>query len=309
MSIFKLPLGFAKRNMASGENKFNNSHRSYGNFNVKKDLSYIDDDEQGHKLDIYTPAENWNGITLLYIHGGGYVHGWKDSHSVFVSWFVNQGFAVVAMNYRLASYADKVSVPEQIQDVFAVLKFIEDNWKYYGISRENVCLIGDSSGGHLALMTDIIYHDKEAQDFYKIEKLPNVNIKAVAVNSTMYDYKEVVKLGRKLLSKRGCKEMFSDKYLDADYVRLNSPRYYFQKKLPLEPLFGSSSAKDYFRFQSYLFSKDCKELGYNLEYIFEAIDDKRVGHVYNHFILDDEEGLRCNNAMVKFFLKNSNVDK
>ena len=309
MSIFKLPLNFAKRNMASGEKKFNDSHRSYGNYNVKKDLSYVDDELRGHKLDIYTPVSNWNGITLLTIHGGGYVHGWKETNSVYISWFVNQGFSVVSMNYRLASAFDEVAVPEQIQDVFAVLKFIENHWKEYGISKDKLCLMGDSSGGHLALMTDIIYHDKEAQDFYRIEKLPNVKIRAVALNSPMYDYKEVVKLGKKLLSKRACKEMFSKNYLDEDYVRLNSPRYYFKKKLPLEPLFANSAAKDYFSSQTRLLHKDAVELNYDLEYIFEAVADKRVGHVYNHFILDDEEGLRCNNAMVKFFIKNTSVDK
>lgn len=309
MSIFKLPLGFAKRNMGKGEKKFNDSHRSYGNFNVKKDLSYVDDDLQGHKLDIYTPAEKWNGITLLYIHGGAYVHGWKETNSVFVSWFVNQGFSVVSMNYRLASRFDEVAFPDQVRDVFSVLKFIEENWKYYGISRNKVCIMGDSSGGHLSLITDIIYHDKEAQDFYKIEKLPDIKIHAVAVNSTMYDYKEVIKLGQKLLSKRNCKELFSDKYLDVNYVRMNNPRYYFKKKLPLEPLFANSSAKDYFNYQTRLLKKDCDELGYNLEYIFEPILDKRVGHIYNHFILDDEEGIRCNKAMVDFFIKNVNVDK
>ena len=125
----------------------------------------------------------------------------------------------------------------------------------------------------------------------------------------MYDYKEVVKLGKKLLSKRACKEMFSKNYLDEDYVRLNSPRYYFKKKLPLEPLFANSAAKDYFSSQTRLLHKDAVELNYDLEYIFEAVADKRVGHVYNHFILDDEEGLRCNNAMVKFFIKNTSVDK
>ena len=309
MSVFKLPLGFAKRNMSKGEKKFNDSHRSYGNYNVKKDLSYIDDGLQGHKLDIYTPVKDWNGITLLTIHGGAYVHGWKETNSVFISWFVNKGFSVVSMNYRLASQFDDVSFPDQVRDVFAVLKFIEHNWKHYGISKDNLCIMGDSSGGHLCLITDIIFHDKEAQDFYNIEKLPNVKISAVALNSPMYDYAEVVKLGQKLLSKKSCRELFSKSYLDPEYIKLNNPKYYFHKKLPLEPLFASSAAKDYFNQQTRLLKKDCDKLGYNLEYIFEPVADKRVGHVYNHFILDDEEGIRCNEAMVDFFIKNTSVDK
>lgn len=304
MSIFKVPVPIAKKMMGRGEKKFNDSHKSYGDYNVKANLSYIDDDEQGHKLDIYTPTKNNNGITLLYIHGGAYVHGWKETNSVFISWFVNQGFSVVSMNYRLAGGIDKINVKDQIQDVFAVLKFISENRLYYGISKDKLCIMGDSSGGHLSLMTDIIFHDKEAQQYYGINELPDVKISAIAVNSTMYDYVEVVKLGRKMLTKRGCKELFSKEYKNEEYVLKNSPRYYFKKKLDLEPLFGSSSSQDFFQYQSYLFKKDCEKLGYSLEYIFESTENKKVGHIYNHFLLDEEEGLRCNNAMVEFFKKN-----
>lgn len=308
MSIFKIPVPIAKKSMERGDIKFNSSHKSYGNYNVKANLSYVDDDERGHKLDIYTPVDNNNGITLLYIHGGAYVHGWKEANSVFVSWFVNQGFSVVSMNYRLAGGIDEINVKDQIQDVFEVLKFIANNHLFYKISKDKFFIMGDSSGGHLSLMTDIIYHDKEAQEFYGIDELPDVKISGVAVNSTMYDYVEVVKMGRRLLTKRGCRELFSKNYLDENYVLKNSPRYYFNKKIQLEPLFASSSNHDYFYYQSYLFNKDCKELGYSFEYLFEVTPNKNIGHVYNHFHLEDEEGLRCNNAMVEFFKKNVDIE-
>lgn len=304
MSIFKIPVPVAKKAMGRGETKFNNSHKSYGDYNIKANLSYIDDDERGHKLDIFTPVKNNNGITLLYIHGGAYVHGWKETNSVFVSWFVNQGFTVVSMNYRLAGGIDEINVKDQIHDVFAVLDFIVENRLYYGLSKDKLFIMGDSSGGHLSLMTDIIFNDKEAQDYYAIKKLPDVIISGVAVNSTMYDYVEVIKLGRKLLTHRGCKELFSKEYKNEDYVLKNSPRYYFKKKIHLDPLFANTSNHDYFEYQSFLLNKDCKELGYSLEYIYENTPNKKIGHVYNHFCLDDDEGLRCNNAMVEFFKKN-----
>lgn len=304
MSIFKIPVPIAKKSMERGEVKFNNSHKSYGDYNIKADLSYVEDDERGHKLDIYTPTKNNNGITLLYIHGGAYVHGWKETNSVFISWFVNQGFSVVSMNYRLAGGLDEWNVKDQIHDVFSVLKFISDNRLFYNISKDKFFIMGDSSGGHLSLMTDIIYHDKEAQEYYGIAEIPDVKISGIAVNSTMYDYVEVVKLGRKMLSKKGCRELFSKQYIDEEYVKKNSPRYYFQKQIKLDPIFASSSNHDFFKFQSFLLNKDCKKLGYSLEYLFENTPNKNIGHVYNHFHLDDEEGLRCNNAMIEFFKKN-----
>lgn len=309
MGLIKIPLNIAKSSMAKGDKKFNSSHKSYGNFNIKADLSYISDGERFHKLDIYTPVEKKNNITILYIHGGAYVQGYKEDHYVFCSWFVNRGFSVVSMNYRLASREDNFTVFEQIRDIFSVLKFIEENDLIYGINKDNLVLLGDSSGGHLALMTDIIFHDQEAQDYYQIKELPKVKIHAVALNSPMYDYVKVVELGKKLLTKRNCIELFSKNYRDIEYLNHNSPRYYLQKNIKIEPIFANSSVKDFFNEQFLILKKDCLNLILNFEYIFETIPNKKVGHVYNHFMLDDGEGLKCNEAIVSFFLKNTKLTK
>lgn len=306
--LFKIPVSIAINSMRKGDEKFNNSHKSFGDFNVKKDLSYIVDGEQAHKLDIYTPVKNSNGITIVYIHGGAYVYGWKEVHRIFVSWFVNQGFNVVCMNYRLANLEGNIGVPEQISDVFAALNFIAQNDIIYGICKDKLCLLGDSSGGHLALMSDIIFHSKEAQEYYGIDKLPVVKIHAVALNSPMYDFVDVVKLGRSLLTKKNCKRLFSSRYKDKEFVIKNSPRYYVNKKIELEPVFANSSAKDFYKKQTLILKDDFDKLGYNLDYIFEYSHDKKVGHVYNHFLVDEAEGLKCNKAIVDFYLRNTIVD-
>ena len=309
MSILKLPLSIAIKSMERGDVKFNKHHKTYGNFNIKKDLSYINDELRGHKLDIYTNPVKQNGITLFYVHGGGYVYGWKEAHRVFISWFVERGFSVVAINYRLGQKDGSISIMDQVKDALAALNFIEENKNYYGLKTDNLFLTGDSAGGHICLMLDILLRSKEAQDYYKIEQLPMVSIKGIALNSTMYDYRLVVRDAKNMLFKSGRKWMLTEKYLDSNFIEMNSPRHYFRNGFKPSPLFASTAYNDFFNSQTFRLKKDCDELNIPLEYIFEATTNKSIGHVYNHFCFENEEGKRCNNMMVDFFLNKSNVAK
>ena len=288
--------------MKSGDKKFMKTHKTFGNINVKKDVQYIPDGTWAHRLDIVYPAENSNGVTLLCIHGGAYVHGGKDETLIYASYFASRGFTVVVMNYRLASAKEKISLKEQIHDVFYCLEFIRQNRVYYKLDTDRFAIIGDSAGGHLSLLTNIIYHDEEARQYFGINRLPDILPKCYALNSPMFDYPSLIKYSRKYMSNKGMKNIFSVNYKDPDYQRFNSPRYYFHKKLDLEPFFASTSLHDFYRFQTVLLIKDYKELGYNFEYIDEQSPDKKIGHVYNHFVFENE-GKYCNEKMIEFILK------
>ena len=308
MSILKLPLSFAIKSMAHGDDKFNRAHKTYGNFNIKKDINYISDDKRSHKLDIYTNPVKQNNMTIFYVHGGGYVYGWKEAHKVFVSWLVDQGFTVVAINYRLGQKDGSISIMDQVKDALEALKFTEDNKNYYCIKTDNLFLLGDSAGGHICLMLDILLHNKEAQDYYEIKELPNIPIKGIALNSTMYDYNAVRKQAKEMLFKRGCKWMLSSKYLDDEFIRKNNPRHYFKNGFKPLPIFASTAHQDYFNSHTIRLNKDCKELNIPITYLFESNPSKEIGHVYNHFCIEMEEGKKCNQMMIDFFRANSKVD-
>lgn len=309
MSIIKLPLSLTVYSMRRGDESFRKNNKTFGNFNVKKDLSYIVDDEDFHKLDIYSPVANPNGITLFYVHGGGYVYGDKTNQDVFASWFVNKGFTVVVINYRLGEKDGSISIMDQVSDTIAALKFIEREQKYYSLPMDNFFLMGDSAGGHICLMIDILLKNKDVQKYYGISDLPNVKIDGIALNSPMYDYSGVIKLGEKLLTRKGLKWMFSEKYKDEEFVRFNNPRQYYQNGFKPLPLFASTSYHDYFNSQTNRLKRDCDKLGIELDYLFEASPNPKIDHVYNHFRFNTEEAEYCNERMVEFFLKNSKVAK
>ena len=309
MSIIKAPLSIFIKSMKKGDEKFNNNHRTFGNFNVKKDLNYLSDGEKSHLLDIMTNPEKRNGITLFYVHGGGYAHGYKEHHRVFTSWFVNEGFDVVSINYRLAKRDGSISVMDQVKDALSALDFIEKNQHRYGITTKNLFLVGDSAGGHICLLLNLLFNNKEIQDYYKIESLPNVEIKGIALNSTMYDFEFVRKQALSLLTKRSVKWMLSSQYKDDEFIKKNNPRYYFKNGFRPVPLFASTSYRDYFNSQTIRLKNDCEKFNIPLDYLFEPSTNKKVAHVYNHFCFEMEEGKRCNNRMVEFFIKNSKVAK
>ena len=283
--------------------------KTFGNINVRKDVQYVSDGEREHRLDIIYPAENRNGITILYIHGGSYIYGYKEAGLIYSSYFVSKGFTVVSMNYRLTSTKTGITLKEQVQDVFSCLNFLKENRVYYNLDTDNMAIMGDSAGGHLSLLTNIIFHDEEARKYYGIDELPDVNIKCYALNSPMYDYVFLAHpTNTKILTKGLLKDIFSINYLDQEYLRMNSPRYYFNKGgLNLTPMLVTTSVQDMFNSQSQRLNKDNEKLGYDIAYFEEKNPDKKLAHVYNHFIFD-REGEYCNNLMIDFINKHTRKD-
>lgn len=306
--LIKLPVSMFSKVMANGDKKFFKTHKTFGNFSVKKDLAYIEDGDPMHMLDIICPILNHdNGIVLFYIHGGGYVYGTKESTRIFTSWFASQGFTVVSINYRLITKKGDVDVFDQTRDVIAALNYVYDNCHNLGLKLDKFCIMGDSAGGHLSLMTDIIFKSKEVQDFYKIEKLPPINIKCLALNSTMYDYESLFPLARKFLSKNGVKGIFSKHCYEDGYFINNSPKTYINKGIKLDPIFNSTSYNDFFLDQSNKLKKDAAKFNLDYEHYYDNSIKKEVGHVFNHFMFE-EEGLKCNLAMCDFFKKHCNIE-
>ncbi len=282
--------------------------RTFGVTNTRADVSYFEDDLKEHKLDIIYPATGGNGITILYIHGGSYIYGYKESSAIFTSYFVSKGFNVIAMNYRLANHKEDISIMNQVHDVFLALDFIRKNRVYYKINTEKFAIMGDSAGGHLALLTNIIYHDKEAQNFFKIKKLPDIKISCYSLDSPMYDLIPLRDGSLKMLKKSLIKDMFTKEYRNDEYLMKLSPRYYIKKDLDLTPMFINTSLHDYFKSQSELLNREHSSLKYPLEYYVCESPDKKIDHVYNHFVFD-KEGQVCNDKIIDFILRHVSVEK
>lgn len=85
-----------------------------------------------------------NGITLLYLHGGGYIACSPRTHRAVTSLFARKGFHVFAPDYRLAP---EHPFPAAVNDARAVYGALLDT----GSSPARLVVAGDSAGGGLAL--------------------------------------------------------------------------------------------------------------------------------------------------------------
>jgi acetyl esterase/lipase len=88
---------------------------------------------------------------VIFIHGGGWVEGDKESRfETFCLPFIRRGMVVANIEYRLAKAAP---APAAVNDVLKAVQWFQDHAAMYRVDRKRILVSGDSAGGHLALMT------------------------------------------------------------------------------------------------------------------------------------------------------------
>lgn len=106
------------------------------------------------KLDLYLPrGQQEPGPALIQIHGGGWVGGTKESNSLRFLPYLEMGWAVINVEYRLARVA---LAPAAVEDCLCALRWIIRNAEQYNIDASKLVVTGYSAGGHLALTTGLV---------------------------------------------------------------------------------------------------------------------------------------------------------
>ncbi len=112
------------------------------------DVAYGPD--AAHRLDIRLPA-NADAPVIVYLHSGGWIGGDRASVPDVVLRFIERGYAVVSVDYRLAP---EHTFPEPVRDVKRALRWLKDYGRDSGaIDGDRMVLFGTSAGGHLASFT------------------------------------------------------------------------------------------------------------------------------------------------------------
>ena len=110
----------------------------------------------GHEnqLDLYLPR-NPAGPTpvLMYIHGGGWVGGNKEANVLRLLPYLQRGWAVVNVGYRLGAVA---RAPAAVEDCLCALSWVARQAGEYDFDTSRIVTTGNSAGGHLALTTALI---------------------------------------------------------------------------------------------------------------------------------------------------------
>jgi len=111
-------------------------------------------DNHEAKLDLYLPrGQQSPRPTLIQIHGGGWVGGSKEANSLTFLPYLEMGWAVVNVEYRLGRVG---LAPAAVEDCLCALRWIIRNAEQYNIDTSRLVVTGYSAGGHLALTTGLI---------------------------------------------------------------------------------------------------------------------------------------------------------
>lgn len=144
------------------------------------------------RLNVFMPANTKGPVpALLFVHGGGWVVGsyegdeiptttnvktaagkesadkliqtmnqdYRATYHVFKG-VVNHGIAFVSVDYRL-NY--ETTMPNQLYDVKAAVRFIRAHAKEYGIDLNRIAIAGSSAGAHLAALVATTNNDPKAE--------------------------------------------------------------------------------------------------------------------------------------------------
>lgn len=104
------------------------------------------------QADVYQPATaDAPTPAIVHIHGGALINGSRQNFRLdHVARYVEAGYTVISIDYRLAPESKLPEIIEDLQDAF--------RWVYgsgpalLGIDPQRVAVVGHSAGGYLALM-------------------------------------------------------------------------------------------------------------------------------------------------------------
>ena len=121
---------------------------------VTVDANVAYDTHKETVLDIFRPAQaGGKRPGVLFIHGGGWTGGTKESVvQHFVLPFVQRGYVVANVEYRLAKTA---LAPAAVTDVLKAAEWFRKNAAKYGVDGKKIIVSGGSAGGHLSLMVGL----------------------------------------------------------------------------------------------------------------------------------------------------------
>ncbi len=116
----------------------------------QKNIAYIADGKASHQLDIYYPKNtSTKKDILVFIHGGSWKSGKKDSYSFFAKGFAKKNVVTIVINYRLSP---EVLFDKMAEDAAAAIAWVQKNAEQYGGNPNRIFVAGHSAGGHLAAL-------------------------------------------------------------------------------------------------------------------------------------------------------------
>jgi acetyl esterase/lipase len=123
-------------------------------YQVTANVTYLTATGYESKLDVYRRRDATVAPpTLIFYHGGGWIGGTKETSVMSLMPWIEMGWNVVNVEYRMARVAP---APAAVEDALCALRFVVAQAKTYGLDTSRIVVAGESAGGHLALAAGMI---------------------------------------------------------------------------------------------------------------------------------------------------------
>lgn len=104
------------------------------------------------RADVYRPADTVVRPAIVWIHGGALIMGSRTRiNPDHRDRYLAAGFAVVAIDYRLAPETQLPAIAEDIRDAFAWVR--TEGARAAHLDPERIAVVGHSAGGYLTLLS------------------------------------------------------------------------------------------------------------------------------------------------------------
>jgi acetyl esterase/lipase len=130
---------------------------------MEADVEYGKAGERSLKLDLLRPKDQGEKVlpVIVYIHGGGWSGGNKESGRGMLASFVATGnYVGITVGYRLTGEA---IWPAQVHDCKAAIRWIRANADKYHLDPKRIGAVGGSAGGHLVALLGVSGDVKELE--------------------------------------------------------------------------------------------------------------------------------------------------
>ncbi|OAI47511.1 hypothetical protein AYO44_09365 [Planctomycetaceae bacterium SCGC AG-212-F19] len=127
-----------------------------------RDLEYGKGGDRALKLHILRPksAPKEAMPVLVWIHGGGWQAGNKDSGIRLLTRFAERGYFCASIEYR---FSQEAVFPAQIEDCKCAIRFLRARAKEYNLDPDRIGVWGASAGGHLVALLGTSANVKELE--------------------------------------------------------------------------------------------------------------------------------------------------
>lgn len=122
---------------------------------VVPNVAYAGANNHAARLDVYVPRDASATPpvpTVIYIHGGGWEGGDKNSSVLRLLPYLEMGWAAVNVDYR----AGPATAPAAVEDCRCALRWVIRNAQKYKLDVNKLVVTGESAGSHLALTTGML---------------------------------------------------------------------------------------------------------------------------------------------------------